>query len=151
MKRTKRAYYAGLTDGEGYIGLIPFKNSLFYRPRVKISLVKERQSIQIMEELKDNFKGSINFYSHKEENDNRRDAIRWEIADKKRVRRFLLQIMPYLILKKEKAEIALKYMSIPWKNCRLWRGQKKGIYDQKFVNERHKLAKELKQLNKRGT
>lgn len=145
MKRTERAYWAGIVDGEGYIGIYPimgrWKDKIYKHYRAVIKVASTDQ--QIITDIQKAFGGHITF---RKGTDNHKDSWQWAIAHKKNVRQMLNLIYPYLRIKKKQADIMFKYIDIKWQEIRPSFSQ----YRQDKYNLMVKLYEELKKLNHRG-
>ena len=100
----KIAYLAGFFDGEGTISIQPHsmnKNSVI----VMVAACQvDPRPIMLLKEL---FGGSV---MHRENGENCKMIWKWSVCHKA-AEIFLKQITPFLIVKREKAEIALKIRS----------------------------------------
>jgi hypothetical protein len=100
----KITYLAGFFDGEGTISVLPHsmnKNSII----VMVSACQvDPRPIMLLKEL---FGGSV---MHVHNGENCKMIWKWSVCHKA-AETFLKVITPYLIVKKEKAEIALKIRS----------------------------------------
>ena len=113
MEKNAWPYVAGILDGEGSLSIhkadSPGNNS--YR----LQIVIYGTSIKLMKWLLGNFGGT--FYSR----DNNpsgwtktysRPIHKWNISGRANKERFLLGIIPYLIIKREQAEVALEFVRL---------------------------------------
>ena len=107
MKKTDLAYCAGLFDGEGCIHIskqyLKKQPPAYYNLRVTITNTNQ----YVLEWFHFSFSGNLYLQKPKE---NRQRAWRWQIADRQ-AEEFLRAILPYLIIKKAEAELALKFMA----------------------------------------
>lgn len=134
------AYTVGIIDGEGYIGLIPHsvtKNS--FSPTIKVAST----NIELVNFLKENFGGHLDkMRDHHSER--RKKSATWTLKDKKNVAPFLLNLLPYLLIKDKQAKVILSYME----NCSYKALRQKDITEE--VERRISHYKQIRILNHRG-
>jgi hypothetical protein len=109
LKETDKAWFAGIIDGEGCISL--FKRSTYYVPAVKIANTNEKLINKCKEILNE---AGIEYYIRYSDRGERKNAKpAWEIAleSRPRVVATLELILPYLVSKKEQAELVLEWCS----------------------------------------
>ncbi len=156
MNKLTAAYIAGFVDGEGCIGVnrvkaktVKSNGGYTYKVRLRVSNTNK----EIIEWLYKSFGGS--FYVSRRENNlnkNHKVAYDWAIADQK-AKIFLEKIKPYLKIKKEQAEIAIKVAKLKdrqrsgqiVKGFQGVKGKKKSDWELL-----HELYEHIKRLNKRG-
>jgi hypothetical protein len=97
----KWSYLAGIFDGEGtiYIGLMTDKRRTF----LKIGITNT--DLNLMKWLIENFGGSYRSEARR----NYRLIYRWGPKGKNNREKFLLGVLPYLIIKREQALLALEF------------------------------------------
>lgn len=107
MKITELAYFAGFFDGEGsvYIHKPHTKKQSPYTLTCTISNTK----IEPLQKAKDFFGGSI-CEGHKYTN-NHKPVYSWTVV-KQDARRFLMAVLPYLIIKTERATLGLDLQAL---------------------------------------
>lgn len=118
------AYMAGIFDGEGCIsvGIAPSG-----KPILHVNIANNfRPLINLCLRL---YSG---WFQVKPPKGNTKEALRWWLTKKELQERFLLQVLPYLKLKKEQAKLALTYVRLPKQNMR---------------EEKTKLGAKIKGLN----
>ena len=100
------AYIAGFLDGDGCIMLIPWKRKqyLYYCLRVTASNVFS-EPLYLIQRI---FGGKVKLYKSRE---GCNDAYEWRIASRK-AETFLTVVLPYLIIKKEEATLALQHAAL---------------------------------------
>ena len=138
--KTQLAWAAGFIDGEGSIHFIRHtwaKKQPLYYPHLTVAQVDPRPLLV----LKEMFGGSIHL--HPDSRGNNSDYWRWAIAARKG-QKALKQMLPYLVLKKEHAELAIAYQGLVGKS-----GTNRGL-DPKNIEERDIIRKKVIQLNKTG-
>lgn len=129
-------------DGEGFITISHSNSS--YKPKNRPNAYKNNRfnvivavtntDIRLMKWLINTFGHS--FSSAKtEQNPKWKQRHVWNVCGNKNKEHVLLAIMPYLILKKEQANVALKFLRLP---------------SERLPEERRKLCSEIHLLNKRG-
>lgn len=136
------AYIAGILDGEGNI----FNNKVMY-PKIYIT----NNSIVIMKYLQE-ITGVGNVRMHMEPNrlkTNRKPTYIWGLTNMGGIRNFLNLLLPFLIIKKQQARLAIKLINIREK--RVKRDGKTGRF-LKYIhtNEEVEIYKQNKELNRRG-
>lgn len=110
------AYIAGFFDGEGSIGLyVNGRGS--YHLRTQLCQAVSPHSTQIFEELKSRFGGCLNTTK----TNTKRLQYSWQLNSNACV--FLQRIQPFLIIKREQAEIAIAWNSQRSKPTRDSRGR----------------------------
>lgn len=109
MKKNKDLeYLAGFFDGEGCINLQKTnKLSKTYRMRVFVAQLDTRPLYKFKEIFNDGF-------IYKWVNNAGHIQYQWEIHGKKSVN-VLKALLPYLIVKKEQAKLAVKWFELPWR------------------------------------
>ena len=106
----RKAYIAGLIDGEGYVGMVKTitrptvaPNTYVLVPRIQVKMC-DRDGIDLAHEI---FGGSI--YCRKA-NGNNRATWTWQVTNKKNVKSCLKLLAPYLMIKKHQADCVLKFL-----------------------------------------
>ncbi len=108
MEQLELAYYAGLFDGEGCITLHPTQiSSPNQRHTYFLSVHLTSVNEWVVQQLQFDFGGNIITY---EGGGKRNTAYRWVITRNK-AGDFLTSVLPYLRLKKQRAEIGLQFHS----------------------------------------
>lgn len=123
MEEVKLAYIAGIIDGEGSIMIQRQASKSFmaqraktgcfhphYSPGIRIGMLEREPLDLIVETTKIGFIYEEKPYHHK------RPMFRWMIRSKQDIEDFLPLIMPYLIVKKQQAELCLKFIK-EWVSC----------------------------------
>lgn len=106
MNDTEWAYLAGIIDGEGCIRLA----NCGYAKRRVIDLRIYNTDVRLIEWLRDNLGGYA--YAH-----NKKAHVCWQVHwSSKRAKVIIEHVLPYLIVKKEQAEIALSFQRLIGKN-----------------------------------
>ena len=140
--RARNAYYAGLVDGEGYIALHKngpkTEDNRYQRIQVRISII---DGDNVLGEGQKYWGGFI----YKRVREGGSEYLEW-VLQYKYAERFLISIRPYLRLKKEQAEIALKYR---WLQKRKHPGTIRRVISEEELKYRKELEVKLKSLHLR--
>lgn len=119
-------YIAGFFDGEGSIGIYRQSNggSLSYGLRTQLTQNVSPASTKLIEELKNRFGGSMStqhtFRVGVDESQKLNIKYNWQLSSRNAVN-FLTVILPFLVLKKEQAQIALIWQAqkpMPTRNAK---------------------------------
>lgn len=142
------AYLAGLIDGEGcfIIGAYaknPKTGTPHFHTTIQLSSVDEC----VIDWLVENFGGKKSFYTAKQTPKNSRRAVfRWTIWSD-HVKHVCQVILPYLVIKKNQAEIMIQ-MRDTFEKTRMKKGQQgTQPIDKDVLDIRHKLFLKLKSLH----
>jgi hypothetical protein len=106
------AYLAGLVDGEGCISIawtIPKKGHIVPRPFLVITLKHASREEKLLYQLKEKYGGRIVINDKPE---GRTKVISWTLSRNKELRNLLTAIKPYLMLKREEAELVIEAINI---------------------------------------
>jgi len=121
--KTKWSYLAGFLDGEGNISIWRTeyeRNNGFTRPGgyghfgVRLSIVNT--DIRVMNWLMEHFGGVFLMRDRRNINPIHKPSYVWRPKGKANLAKILLGVMPYLLLKKEQAIIALDFIRIEGQN-----------------------------------
>jgi hypothetical protein len=134
-------YLAGLIDGEGYLGLLPVRNketiNPCFEPVIKIGMTGT-SAYELMNAIKERYTGNVQLAGRRSKG--AREVYTIVIKSKKLVKALLLDIYPYLMVKKDQAQVLLDFCDLPFMHP-LHVG-----YDVKIVQKREKYYWELKRL-----
>ena len=136
------AYAAGLMDGEGYIGIKCSERDKIQRSRshrVYVSLGNTDE--KMVKFMLDKFGGT--YYYAERKASNSKPMYTWKLSAISAVT-FLGQVLPYLITKKERAEVAMEFQTTI-SNA----NKAKGITEE-LLEIRDSYMHEMHRLNKRG-
>ena len=140
-----KAWLAGFVDGEGNIGFSRVGNgkseSVYYGSRMVVSNTR----IESLKLIQSWYGGSVSL--HKKQVNNHKAQYRWVISNKKLIKKVLLDILPYLILKNPQALVMLQY--IDENNYEHGIGRVRQL-TKDSIKKRNKFVSELYFLNKRG-
>lgn len=92
-----KAWLAGFFDGEGCITLYCNPGTELKVPRVGIG---QKNAFELLTEIQQVYGGGVNIHKGK-------GMFRWFCSSRTEIQRFLTDILPYLKVKRAKAEIAL--------------------------------------------
>ena len=136
-------YIAGFIDGEAYIGLIKktskeCKLGYYYKPNIKVT--QRTKYAQVLEELKNKYGGYITTRQQLD-NTNQCAVNTWEIANRPMVKKLLLDIKDYAIVKSEHINLLLEFIELP-----------SGIYkdSEQYNKRKDEIYSEMRKINKRG-
>ena len=142
MEDTELAYLAGFFDGEGCCTICAGKSSttdnISIRPRIAITNTVSTSLTPYLNE----WGGSI--FKTKRFSDTHKDCYTWSLYGIVKIREFLIDILPYLVIKRNQAFLL-------WELCDLgnWRGGQRRIPPEIIV-KRKKITEKLMRLNKKG-
>jgi hypothetical protein len=103
------AYVAGIFDADGCVGIYEAIKNNEYRRYMRCQVMVANNNGLLMWEFKHQYGGSVCYTSS--------TCMQWRQDSKDKVRIFLEDILPFLIVKKKQAVVALELLSIP-KNSR---------------------------------
>lgn len=146
VDKTTWSYLAAMFDGEGTFSI--YQNSGNYHTTVsgekkQYTFTNTRVSVynsdlRLMEWLVKNFGGV--YYTHRRAKAIHKTGYDWRPKGKKNTEEIILGILPYLVIKKEQANIVLQYLRL---------GSSQGS-ERNDVDARRLLMVECQKLNKRG-
>lgn len=96
--KTINAWAAGIVDGEGYVTRRKNRKCNRTQPYVRV----DNTDLRILHKLAENYKGSVLLNARKNRPNNK-PCWYWHLCNRKCIK-FLLEIEPYLVSKKEKAQ-----------------------------------------------
>jgi hypothetical protein len=143
MDETMYAYLAGIIDGEGSISARFGSNAKGRNPTLHLDLMVINTNTRLIAWLLENFGGRA---KPRQFHDGRKVVYEWVLA-MRGAANLLPHVLPYMLLKREQAEIALKMASLalPYGAAR-----KRGISPE-LQAERAALLAELRRLNRKGS
>ena len=143
--RDKLIYLAGIIDGEGCIGINAIKNNGCCNTRnFKVRLMVVNTDLRLICWLKENFGGSVSARNRKSFKKEWKDCYSWSIYCSQ-AGRLIALVYPYLIVKKQQAEIVIAYRKIQELNKTTHRG-KRAVP----LSLREEISACVKFLNHRG-
>ncbi len=135
LDKTKSAYLAGFLDGDGCISVKFEKRSKYSRGFVLkpcLSFTQHTRNRLVLENIKDWINdGCLNDYSNK-------NVSELVVRKKETIKDILIQIGPYIIVKKQQLKLMLEMLSLP-----IFRGQQN---DELFAKA-YIIAKQIRDLN----
>lgn len=145
-RKEKIAYFAGIMDGEGTIGIYKRKpnhksghKNFIYRIEIRVT----NTDVRLIEWLKTNFGGGI--YPCTRQRANHKKAWEWRCGIGIGIK-LLKETMPYLLLKKEQAHLAIKFQE----KCTLVHFRRELGIPLDNLKKREEIYLRMKELNKRG-
>lgn len=142
LQQIDYAYLAGLVDADGCIQINrrkSIKNGNSYSLCLSVSQCSEQIPFYLLRK----FGGNI--YEGKKYKENSRAMFRWSIWAIK-AKNLLINLEPYLVLKKERAKVAIEFQ-----NTILLKGYNShGKITEEIAEARKKLYKDMKDMNRRG-
>lgn len=98
-------YVAGILDGEGSISLSRSKDKRYYFSQVRIF----NTDLRILEAVQEYMGSNIVIHNDHSKVDTWKTCYRIEINAHSKIKEFLLQVLPYLVGKREKALVMLAF------------------------------------------
>lgn len=139
-------YVAGLFDGEGTVRIFKKvrENHIGYYVSASLAMCHR----PVIEELQKKFGGTVHNNRADLTGPNRRCQFGWHTANKK-AEAFLRQVTPFLIVKREEAEIALVLRDHMQQNPYIWRRGFRNNRDEILAYREHlyQRCKALKHVN----
>ncbi len=133
----KIAYLAGILDGEGHFSLMFYKAEKRYFAIVGVA----NTSIKLMDWLKNNFGGTVYTKNQPSDKPHWKQRYEWRLYAKA-IDIVIPQVIPFLVIKREHAEIIMKLRHSVLCKESITRSDR-AIY-------RHSLFSQLKLLNQRS-
>lgn len=108
-KTSKLAFLAGLVDGDGSISISIINrkdwNGLSFQPYVAIGVTNRK----LCKWVQKHFGGNLYGY---DQADGHQKMYHWKLYGKQALKDLILQLLPYLLIKKEAAQTVLEYMEL---------------------------------------
>jgi len=138
MDDFKYSYLAGMVDGDGTVTITKQKQrkTFAYRPSISI----HNTSKELIDYLCLTFEGSTFITCHPKDS-NRKTIYRWRVMRTDKIVVLLEKMLPYLVVKKERAEFLLTFCKSRL-NSRLVRN------NALYTNVEHGCYEKLSRLNK---
>lgn len=144
-------YLAGFIDGEGWIGIYKSKangkQQKTDRFTLEVGIGQTLKGLDLFKVLEEQFEGRISFYQPK--NGNAQPQCKFVITGDK-ARKLLIQIEPYLILKRTQAQIAIKFQEDKNLTNLLNNSFRGKLMPVEIRDKREKVYLDMKILNKKG-
>jgi len=134
MKERNWSYLAGLFDGEGCISICPRRDK--YNDNAFIFCIQiTNTNTTLMKWLVEHFGGVYYSQDGKSRKSNWKPSYRWRVKGRRNEEEFLLGVLPYLVVKREQALLALEFV-------RMWQ--------EKDPTRRNEIMTKMRELNHRG-
>lgn len=142
-KEEKIAYGAGIIDGEGCILICKLRSKntqtlCYHELRVAVGMT----NCEVILWLKENFGGHINVWNKKTKGV-RKPVSRWTIVGI-HARDFLNLLLPYLIVKKQEALVAIEFQNVR----QVGKGGNGNFLSLEEFNKREKYKQKLEELKR---
>ena len=138
MKKTDMAYFAGIFDGEGTVTLVKAQESSQERQTYHIRVQVVSTDEWLCQQLRFSFGGSVAL--HRKTEGNHKPAYRW-LATRTVATKFLVAIYSYSHLKRQRIDLALKFMAHKTKG---------GYKSQEYIDIEHDFKTLMLTMNHRG-
>jgi len=155
ISKTETAYLAGLWDGEGSITLWKNIRKESGKPRLIASLVFVNTNLKMIEWVEDKLvKIGAPFHRHVIKSDPKRfggrhkDCYQLTARNRESVERTLRVLLPYLVSKKEQAEIVLSFVRSRVEQMRKTKGRPSNTTP--YTKKEFDMELRIRQLNKLG-
>lgn len=143
-------YMAGLFDGEGCVMVRvwrkPNSPHIRYQPAISLGMTYR----PVIEQIHRQYGGSIHLNDHSKRNKKHRAQFNW-VASSQVAARVLRAMLPYLIVKKDEAELVLQLQGSldTWRN-KLWNFN--GVHQRRdeIMAERQNIADRVAALKRRS-
>lgn len=139
--REVRAYLAGLIDGEGYVAVLPTRNSslrrVSYEPVIKIGMTGET-AYEVFRLVKEYYGGRIE--KPKRRSTGGRRVFTYNLRGKNNVGKFVEEIRPYSIVKREQLILLEEFCNLPMTH------PNHKNYDHDAYIRKHEIYERLKEL-----
>lgn len=114
--KSKLAYLAAMLDGEGYFSIsrtmIYDRNNNPY-PAFDLQIGVSNTSVKLMKWLVSNFGQSYRPLSQRSNTFAKKVCYQWKMERRENQELLILAVLPYLVIKKEQAKTALRYIRLP--------------------------------------
>lgn len=114
--KSKLAYLAAMLDGEGYFcisrTMIYDRNKNPY-PAFDLQIGIANTSTKLMKWLVSNFGQSYRPLSHRTNTFAKKVCYQWRMERRENQELLILAVLPYLVIKKDQAKTALRYIRLP--------------------------------------
>lgn len=136
MKDTNWPYLAGLIDGEGCFALWKYYNSKTTNWQYSFRLCVTNTDLTLMKWLIQHVGGR--YYGKYAETDKHKARYEWRPSGKNNHEKIVLAILPYLVIKRQQAEVFLRFL------------RAERVTQANQGNEKELLLIELRKLNRKG-
>jgi hypothetical protein len=130
--KAEPAYLAGFFDGEGCVRVnkTPTRNTISYHLIVSIA----NNDKTILDSCKEIYGGDVHLKG-------KGPCLSWSLFSKASIEKFLLASLPYLVVKKDEALVALEYVRLRRKQCPQ---EREALYLQLIALKKLKIQSELR-------
>lgn len=112
MERNAWPYVAGILDGEGTIALCFYRQKDRPSEYTRLEIRINNTDFRLIKWLMHNFGGRFQMSANDRGFKNTRPLYSWYLSGKANKEKFLLGVLPYLLLKREQASIALEFLRL---------------------------------------
>jgi len=155
MRELDLSYIAGIFDGEGSIHITKLNPTQSYKStKYVLHFYVGNTNLEMLKELKSFFGGSLTLDARKDV-PNSKPFWHWNLGPKAAYL-VIKELLPYLKIKKERAEVAIKFYELCKSQKRnIIRGEKGTALgtlklNNNEIKEREKIYQQMKLLNHRG-
>jgi len=107
------AYVAGFFDGEGSVGLsIAYTKPFSPEYRLRAELSQRIEYRDVLDDVQREFGGRVKVRFQSRKSERWSDVALWSLIRRSEVETFLTALLPYLRVKRERAEVALAYLAL---------------------------------------
>ena len=143
MKDWQLAYIAGVIDSDGCISLILNSKTGWVRPRVAINQVQP-EAIDFIISL---FGGNL-YIAEQPEESVWKDRYEWRLYSLRKVKPFLIAILPFLQIKSRQAQLVIEFCSL--RLNKLGKRYQGGKHNKTYTEREMIVFDNVKSLNQRG-
>jgi hypothetical protein len=120
------AYWAGFFDGEGAVWLAVRQDARASHPQVQLKVAVSNTHRGIVEQLATAFpppagRAVASFLGGPKDKVKRRQQYKWEMSGD-HAYRFLKRVLPWLVVKRDQALLAVQFYELPWRSPRVGPG-----------------------------
>lgn len=112
MERNAWPYVAGILDGEGTIALCNYHQKDRPSEYTRLEIRINNTDFRLIKWLMHNFGGRFQSQANNRGFKNTKTLYSWYLSGKANKEKFLLGVLPHLLLKKEQAQIALNFLRL---------------------------------------
>ena len=150
QRRYSLEYWAGFFDGEGAVWLAVCQRPTLCRPQVSLKAAVCNTHRGVIEALVHDFPppaGRVvnSFLGGPKDHVHRRQQYKWEMSGYSAYR-FLKSLLPYLVIKRDQALLALEFYELPWRSQREGRGGGWKIRNEQQVATDITYARRIKEM-----
>ena len=139
LTEDKLAYIAGIVDGEGTFSARNTQNRNSFPPVVSVRLIVWNTSLELLNWFQKQIGGHLSSVRNLKDGENRKPIYCWYIGSKKEILELLVQIYPYLIVKKKVGKKMMEFCERKLSLCRHIRSENEIKQDLFFKSQLNKL------------